>query len=380
MQENLIVLQDKEPVEKESSREFGSCSNGCRVNGVPMSAELSAETESRPDNERIKRTTCRLDSKSISDFRKLSGAIVNHPYVQSGIVVMIIANAIMMGIGTFNFVTDSESVSNAFEIVDEVFLVMFTIELVLQFIHLGLKLFLDGWLVFDFVIIVVSWSSTSLQIIRTFRIFRALRLVTRVKVMKNLILAIVSVMPKLAAIFLLLILVFYIFAVMMTQLFKNLYKDQQTEADYFGSLELTLFTLFQIMTLDGWGEIARQVIHVYSWAWLPFTAFVAVSGFVIVNLMIAVICGAVSSLHDDMKAKIHGTFDEEEDYSQSTVQLNVRQQCEFIEAQVDELQRVQEQTMHTLQQITAKLQARKKAKLKGKPIDSAEPLTACPIK
>lgn len=198
--------------------------------------------------------------------------------------------------------------------------------------------------------------------------------------MKNLVLAIVSVMPKLAAIFLLLILVFYIFAVMMTQLFKNLYKDQQTEADYFGSLELTLFTLFQIMTLDGWGEIARQVIHVYSWAWLPFTAFVAVSGFVIVNLMIAVICGAVSSLHDDMKAKIHGTFDEGEDYSQSTLQLNVRQQCEFLEAQVDELQRVQEQTMHTLQQITTKLQAQKKAKLKGNTINSVEPFTAHPIK
>ena len=61
-------------------------------------------------------------------------------------------------------------------------------ELGLQFIYHGLRLLLDGWLVFDLIIIVTSWSFASIQIIRAFRIFRALRLVTRIKILKHLVL------------------------------------------------------------------------------------------------------------------------------------------------------------------------------------------------
>jgi predicted nucleotidyltransferase len=74
-------------------------------------------------------------------------------------------------------------------------------------------------------------------------------------------------------------------------------------------------------------------------------------------LIIAVICDAVSTLHGDVKAKIHGTFDEEDEYSEGTIQVNVREQVECIEEQVDELQRRQEQTMHTLEYLTKQLQA-----------------------
>ncbi|KAI2501654.1 ion transport protein [Fragilaria crotonensis] len=159
--------------------------------------------------------------RGISKFRRLCGAAVNHDKVQIGIVTLIGINAIMMGVATFDFVTNNPEIDGAFETVDLVFLIVFTIELALQLIYHGLKLFLDGWLVFDFVVIVASWSLSSVQIIRAFRIFRALRLVTRVKMMKNLVLAVFNVMPKMAAIGLLLALIFYIFAVMMTQMFKG---------------------------------------------------------------------------------------------------------------------------------------------------------------
>ena len=294
------------------------------------------------------------------NFRSLCGTVVNHPRVQLAMVALISLNALLMGVATFDF---SESVAEIFEAVDRIFLIIFTIELGLHLIHLGLKLFLDGWLVFDFAIILVSWSFATLQVIRAFRILRSLRLLTRVKVLKNLISALLSVVPKLAAICTLLLLVFYIFAVMMTQLFKNLYEDHLTDEDYFGRLDLSLFTLFQMMTLDGWSDVAHQVINVYPWAWMPFVAFVTATGFIMVNLMIAVICDAVSSLHDDEKAKIHGTFDEGEDYSVSDNGANVRQQFEQIDGQFDELQRVQEETMHRLEYLAHKLQASNNARL-----------------
>jgi hypothetical protein len=130
-----------------------------------------AEREARPTTTRSRESTFRIVRKKIHDFRQLSGAIVNHAKAQLIIVLLIAVNAIMMGIGTFDFVTENSALDAAFETVDNVFLIIFTIELVLQFIYRGLTLFLDGWLVFDLVIIVMSWSFQSLQIIRAFRKF-----------------------------------------------------------------------------------------------------------------------------------------------------------------------------------------------------------------
>ena len=295
----------------------------------------------------------------IHRFRNQCGRVVNDSRVQMFIIVLISINAIMMGIGTFDFVTGNPRVDHAFELTDKIFLVIFTIELGMQFIYYDLRLFLDGWLCFDFIIITLSWSFASIQIIRAFRIFRALRLITRVKVMKNLVLALFNVMPRMAAISLLLFLIFYIFAVMFTQLFKDLYHDGETSADYFSRLDSSFFTLFQIMTLDAWAAIAREVMVVFSWAWLPFISFVIISGFIVVNLIIAVICDAIAALHADDKAKLHGQYHETDDEDSVPVQVDVREQLQTLEGQVEELTRVQEQTMHTLQYLTRHLQSKR---------------------
>lgn len=129
---------------------------------------------------------------SINTIRFNVGMIVNSNRAQMLIIVMIILNAITMGIATYDFVKADPEVDAVFETVDLIFLIIFTFELALQFIYLGWRLVLDGWLLFDLVIIVTSWSFSSVQIIRAFRIFRTLRLVTRIKIMKNLLLGKVS--------------------------------------------------------------------------------------------------------------------------------------------------------------------------------------------
>ena len=123
----------------------------------------------------------------VNHFRLRCGEFVNQEKVQLFVVVLIAINAIMMGIGTYSFVRNDAHLSYIFSTCDLVFLIIFTIELFLQFLYYGWKLLLDGWLLFDLVVIVTSWSFASTQVIRAFRIFRALRLVTRIKVLKNLI-------------------------------------------------------------------------------------------------------------------------------------------------------------------------------------------------
>jgi Ion transport protein len=132
----------------------------------------------------LKSSTC---WKTVRHVQTQAGFIVNHPTTQWIIILLIASNAILMGIATFGFVKDNEHVAKAFGITDNVFLVLFTIELSLQFLYHGWYLLSDAWLVFDLLIVVTSWVLSEWQIIRALRIFRALRLITRIKVMQNLV-------------------------------------------------------------------------------------------------------------------------------------------------------------------------------------------------
>ena len=142
------------------------------------------------DGHRFRNACAPLDRAhdNFQEFRYRCGVIVNSEFSQFFIVYLIALNAIMMGIGTFDFVQDNPKVDDAFEMVDTVFLIIFTVELAMQFAFYGWRLILDGWLVFDLIIITLSWAFASVQIIRAFRIFRAFRLITRIKVLKNLVL------------------------------------------------------------------------------------------------------------------------------------------------------------------------------------------------
>lgn len=171
-------------------------------------------------------------------------------------------------------------------------------------------------------------------------------------------LALFGVVPRMAAIGLMLGLIFYIFAVMFTQLFSNLHGvENPTAFNYFGGMGWTLFTLFQMMTLDNWASICREVMVTYSWAWVPFVAFVIISGFIVVNLIIAVICDAIASLHKTDKAMLQG-FDDETD-SQGSAPMEIREQLDCLEEQMEELTRIQARTFHTLQYLTRQMQMHK---------------------
>jgi voltage-gated sodium channel len=124
-------------------------------------------------------------------------------------------------------------------------------------------------------------------------VFRAFRLVARLSVLKDLVTAIITVLPRLGSIMLLFALVLYIYAVLCTVLFgTHLYGDDSV--DYFGTLFLSLFTLFQFVTLDNWGSVSREVMDIYPWAGAIFLSFLMLSSFILYSLVVAVVCDAVA--------------------------------------------------------------------------------------
>jgi len=88
-------------------------------------------------------------------------------------------------------------------------------------------------------------------------------------------------------------LVFYVFAVMATKLFGA------TFPDWFGDLGASLYTLFQIMTLESWSMgIVRPVMAAHPWAWAFFVPFILLTTFAVLNLFIAIIVNAMQESHD----------------------------------------------------------------------------------
>nr|7PG8_C Chain C, Ion transport protein,Voltage-gated sodium channel [synthetic construct]7PG8_E Chain E, Ion transport protein,Voltage-gated sodium channel [synthetic construct]7PG8_H Chain H, Ion transport protein,Voltage-gated sodium channel [synthetic construct]7PG8_K Chain K, Ion transport protein,Voltage-gated sodium channel [synthetic construct]7PG8_O Chain O, Ion transport protein,Voltage-gated sodium channel [synthetic construct]7PG8_Q Chain Q, Ion transport protein,Voltage-gated sodium cha len=98
--------------------------------------------------------------------------------------------------------------------------------------------------------------------------------------------------PGIAWIALLLLVIFYVFAVMGTKLFA------QSFPEWFGTLGASMYTLFQVMTLESWSMgIARPVIEAYPWAWIYFVSFILVSSFTVLNLFIGIIIESMQSAH-----------------------------------------------------------------------------------
>jgi len=343
-------------------------------NGIPGRSSLKAK-DSFNENTATESTTP-IDKQQfpswlnpvmnpLNNARKFCGKIVNNSRVQNFVLLLITINAITMGVATFPVVKNDPNILNAFDVADQIFLVLFTIECSMQLIYHGWNLFKDGFLVFDLLIVVMSWALEGAQVFRAFRIFRAARLITRIDTLKNLVLALFSVFPKMTAIFMLLLLIFYIFSVMFTQLFKDMYDDQLVKEQYFDTLFFSLFTLFQMMTLDEWAVILFQIQRTYPWAWLPFVIFIIITAFVVVNLIVAVICDAVHVLGNENKAGLHGCdsddyrsedmeYEDDMNHMRSPASATERRLQE-LQKQLDEMVSVQDQLRTTIEVLINQL-------------------------
>ena len=80
-------------------------------------------------------------------------------------------------------------------------------------------------------------------------------------------------------------------------MYQDLWEQGVLDEDYFGRLDYTFLTLFQIMTLDSWTSVVRQVMDVYPYSWLGFVVWVILTSFFILNLVVAVICESLIELH-----------------------------------------------------------------------------------
>jgi len=95
------------------------------------------------------------------------------------------------------------------------------------------------------------------------------------------------------------LLVFYVAAVMATGLFGVAFPD------WFGSVGASMYSLFQIMTLESWSMgIVRPVMEVYPQAWIFFVPFIVATSFTVLNLFIALIVNSMQTLQSETRQSL----------------------------------------------------------------------------
>lgn len=225
--------------------------------------------------------------------------IVEAVWFQRFIITVIILNAISLGLETVPEVNNQYGETLVF--LDVLFLGIYTIELAMKLILYRLRFFKDGWNNFDFLIVAVSYLPLveGLSVLRSLRILRVLRLMSVVPQFRKVTQAFFDSLSGLSVITFILLLLFYIGAVMSTKMFGTAFPE------WFGSIGRSLFSLFQIMTLESWSSaIARPVMELYPHAWLFFVPFILTTTFVTLNLLIGVIVNSMQGLHEDTTENI----------------------------------------------------------------------------
>ncbi len=213
--------------------------------------------------------------------------LVDSAGFQNLVVALVVLNAVTLGLETFPAVM--AVIGDLLRSLDRALLTFFVAELLLKLFGHGRHFFRSGWNVFDVAVVAIALipSSGPLAVFRALRVLRILRLVSVVPKLRFMAETLVRSLPGLGSIGTLLVIFFYVFGVVATKLFGAAFPQ------WFGSLGESMFSLFQIMTLEGWAEIARDVMEQYALAWLFFVSFILLATFTVLNLFIGLIVKAM---------------------------------------------------------------------------------------
>jgi len=229
---------------------------------------------------------------------------------------LIILNVVVIALETDYGYDDADSDMDSkvgWVIVDSLFILAFIIEI-------GVRIYWErwswprsGWNWFDVIIVILaivdiwilSWVSESaggLQVMSVFRIIRLIRLVRLVKLVRLLrglyviLLAMwhaMQTMSFLLAIMAFGLLIYSIFAVTLIGRNSNLdnvrINGTDTVYDRFGTVFRAMYSLFELMTLEGWEAVARPIVEEEPWLFLFIVSYIMIFTFGMLNMIVATV-------------------------------------------------------------------------------------------
>jgi len=217
-------------------------------------------------------------------------ALIERKSVQRTIIALILINAVILGLETS--ITVMNKAGATIQLIDQVILVIFVLEILARIYVYRSKFWRDPWSLFDFTVVAIALipAAGPFAVLRALRVLRVLRLLTMVPSMRRVVGALLGAIPGLGAIGAMLLIFYYVFAVIATNLFGTIHPE------WFGTLGRSFYTLFQIMTLESWSMgIVRPIMETSPYAWMFFIPFILIATFTMLNLFIAIIVNAMQN-------------------------------------------------------------------------------------
>jgi voltage-gated sodium channel len=179
--------------------------------------------------------------------------------------------------------------------IDYIAVSIFIVEILLKLYCYQWRFFTSNWNIFDFIVIgfCIIPVFGNISVIRALRVLRLLRLISIIPKFRLIIQGFFESLYGLISVASLLCIFLYVGAVIASKIFGPAFPE------YFGTLPDSLFSMFQIMTLEGWPDIARKVMGVFPYAWIFFVPFIMLTTFTIFNLLIGIIVNSMEKVHGE---------------------------------------------------------------------------------
>ncbi|XP_075774504.1 cation channel sperm-associated protein 2 isoform X3 [Pelodiscus sinensis] len=215
------------------------------------------------------------------------------------------------------------SLKLSLEVTVWVILLIFIIEILLNWIVSFRDFWKSSWNVFDFSVTVVSVipeflglagitnSIAAMRIIRAFRVLRTLKLFSKFHQVRVIILAIAKTLKAMIFILLLFLFFFYVFAVSGIFFFESYSRSDRTDLEYsmyFRDFPNTLVTLFILFTMDHWyallqdtwkiPEMSKVISSLYIILWL------LVGSFMFRNIFVAITVTNFQTIRSDLAEEV----------------------------------------------------------------------------
>lgn len=236
-----------------------------------------------------------MSTPSLVPWRQRLIALLEANLAQKSIIVLILINAVTLGLETSGPVM--ANFGHWVTGIGAFILAIFALELAAKMLAYGRQFWRNPWNIFDFIVVGIALVPGSGPF-SVLRVLRLLRLVSLIPKLRFIVESLLKAIPGIASVLGLLILVFYVAAIIATMLFRD------SHPEWFGNLGSSLYTLFQVMTLESWSMgISRPVMEAHPWAWLFFIIFILVVTFMVLNLFIAIIVDAMQTVHEAQNAE-----------------------------------------------------------------------------
>ncbi len=235
---------------------------------------------------------------------------------------IVVINAIALGVQTFQ--NTPSYILEILHHIDKVILGVFVVELVIKLLAGGFSFFHSGWNIFDLIIIGGSLihQHDFLPVLRVIRVMHLMAMMDAAPKIRHILGGFLKAIPGVASVLCLLLLFFYIFSVLGVFIFRDL------GAPEFQHIGISMKTMFQVLTGDDWANVMRSIEKVAKYAWVYFISFYILMVFIILNLFIGVVVGALQAAEEEV-------FNKDDDSEQLLLLKNLQKQINRLEKKLE---------------------------------------------